>query len=139
MRKLLIFLIILAGCGHHHHHSSRRLGQPATWTLHAEHNHDDIAAIISQVVTAFHQDHHHVTRIIDFVAVEGKGSCGSAKAKCKRHPGTIEFDPDWTSYEVAHELFHEFAEDLGSNYPDQDKHHQDPRWDKWNKWRDNQH
>jgi len=135
-----------AGCG-----SSRRpppvTNGPARWSLTVEAgiDHDEIAPVVSTIVTRFHEEWHPVNIPLRFVANWGEADgwrfCGPVwTVGCNSEPDLTEFSPDWVVWVVAHDLFHIFAEGLqnpyhGNPYP-RDVYHEDPRWGQWDQWRD---
>lgn len=144
MRNAIIILIlglVFQGCGPSKKSVVIFTDQPAPWTLTVTpHNrHDEIAAIVSRLTSAFHKDHVPVTRSIAYKASPGWRWCGNIyTVGCNPTPHTVEMDVDWAAYVVGHEFFHVFSYELGNFHAGRDPHHLDPRWPEWEAWRDKQ-
>ena len=145
MRALLMSLLLLLSCGPS---TGGTVLTPvvlsddlAPWTLTVDppSRYDEVAAVVSRVVFAFHTDQQPVNVSVRFVATPGRRFCGEVyTVGCNPEPDLVEFDPDWAAYVVGHDLFHVFAEEFENPYPGRDPFHKDPRWTEWDQWRDGQ-
>lgn len=134
---LLLTLVLVAACGPATGKVHALPEQPVPWTLTVDppSRYDEVAAIVSRNVLAFHVEQCPVTKPVHFVATPGWRFCGPVwTVGCNPAPDVIELDPDWAAYVVRHDLFHVFAEEVGNPYPGRDPGHQDPRWPAWDAW-----